>query len=133
MKFNKFNKINQLSTNFKLIALFLFKSIIVIVCLYDQLNHRLRLFSSIKYPEAGKTRTIFDIAMYVVYMECRSTDHDRFIQLKSTGDRSFTGLVDSIKSAFTLHNYELTVEDANLLIRLEIAVWIFYLILLSKH
>lgn len=86
---------------------------------------------------AGKTRTIFNIAMnnngiYVVYMECRSVDDGSFIQLEPTRDRSFARLVNSIKSAFACYNTELAREEANRLIRLEIAARIFYLILLKE-
>ncbi|PKY39456.1 hypothetical protein RhiirA4_524998 [Rhizophagus irregularis] len=47
---------------------------------------------------AGKTRTIFDIAMnndgiYVVYMECRTADDGSLIQLEPTKDRNFKDLL----------------------------------------
>jgi hypothetical protein len=86
---------------------------------------------------AGKTRTIFDIAMnkdgiYVVYMECKTVYDGSFIQLEPTRDRSFAGLVYSIKSAFARNNYERAREVAKHLICLEITARIFYLILLKE-
>ncbi|CAB4423714.1 unnamed protein product [Rhizophagus irregularis] len=86
---------------------------------------------------AGKTRTIFDIAMnndgiYVVYMECRTADDGSLIQLEPTRDRGFAILVKSISSAFSNHNYERAREESKHLICLEIAARIFYLILLKE-
>jgi hypothetical protein len=86
---------------------------------------------------AGKTRTIFDIAMnndgiYVVYIECRSVDGS-FIRLEPTRDRSFARLVYSIRSAFACHNYELAREEEKRLFLLEIAARIFYPILLKEN
>ncbi|CAB5363383.1 unnamed protein product [Rhizophagus irregularis] len=67
-----------------------------------------------------------------VYMECRTADYGSLIQLEPTKDRNFKRLVDSIRSAFSNHNYERAREESKHLICLEIAARIFYLILLKE-
>lgn len=65
-------------------------------------------------------------------MECRTADYGSLIQLEPTKDRNFKRLVDSIRSAFSNHNYERAREESKHLICLEIAARIFYLILLKE-